>query len=87
MTVLEAALEALRRYQQSAQREESGDLSIAPSANCEKSEESEKRSVEMVEVACRCSRWPFPHLHPQEDRLRGVQAWNHDVKHGVDRIQ
>jgi hypothetical protein len=51
MTVLESALEALRQYQQSARREGSGDVTSAPAVGCEKSEISEKRSVERLEEA------------------------------------
>jgi hypothetical protein len=75
MTVLEAALEALRHYHQPAQKDDS---SSAPSPDCEKSEISEKRSVELVEVACTCAKWPFPHLHGLEDRRRAIEAWNGD---------
>ena len=81
MTVLETALEALRQYQQSAQRETSGDLSSAPSVDCEKSEISEKRSIELVEVACGCAKRPFAHVHCQEDRRRAIEEWNRISRH------
>ena len=87
MTVLEAALEALHQYQESAQREGSSDLTSATPAECEKSEISEKRSGELVEPACRCAKWPFPHVHSREDRQRAIDAWNRDSRHKVDWIQ
>jgi len=29
-----------------------------------------------IEVACRCSKWPFPHIHGLEDQRRAIEAWN-----------
>jgi hypothetical protein len=40
-----------------------------------------------LETACRCSRWPFPHLHSREDRERAIREWNRDSRHKVERIQ
>jgi hypothetical protein len=87
MTVLKTALEALRQYQQSVQREGSADLSSAPSVDCEKSERSEKRSVELVEVPCRCSKWAFPRIHCREDRERAIREWNWYSRHKLEWIQ
>ena len=40
-----------------------------------------------VETACRCAKWPFPHVHSREDRQRAIDAWNRDSRHKVDWIQ
>src|ERR1039457_4632593 len=40
-----------------------------------------------LETACRCSRWPFPHLHSREHRERAIREWNRDSRHKVERIQ
>jgi hypothetical protein len=34
-----------------------------------------------VEPACRCSKWPFPHLHSREDRQKAIREWNRDSVH------
>lgn len=40
-----------------------------------------------LETACRCSKWPFPHLHSREDREHAIREWNQDSRHKVDWIQ
>ena len=40
-----------------------------------------------IEVACRCSKWQFPHVHSQEDRSRAIEAWNRDSRHKVEWTQ
>jgi hypothetical protein len=87
MTVLETALEALRQYQQSKQWEDSSDLKGAPCLACERCEISEERSVELVEVACHCSKRPFSHIHSPEDQRRAIAAWNRDSMHKIEPIQ
>jgi hypothetical protein len=87
MTVLEVALEALRQYQQDSRTERAGECTSSPSGGCEKSEISEKRSVEPVEPACRCAKWPFPHVHSPEDRRRAINPWNRNSQHKVEWIQ
>ena len=36
------------------------------------------KAIVEVEVACRCSKWPFPHVHNAEDRRRAMELWNRD---------
>ena len=52
-----------------------------------KSERSEKRSVELVEVACCWSKGPFPHIDSQDDERRAVEAWNRDSRRKVEWVQ
>jgi hypothetical protein len=40
-----------------------------------------------TEVACRCSKRQFPHVHSQEDRSRAIEAWNRDSRHKVEWTQ
>jgi hypothetical protein len=32
--------------------------------------------VVLIPVACTCSRYPFPHIHSDADRLAGARKWN-----------
>jgi hypothetical protein len=41
----------------------------------------------LVEVACRCSARPYPHIHSPEDKKRAIDAWNRDSKHKIGRVQ
>lgn len=45
------------------------------------------RAKAEVETACRCSIYPFPHVHGREDRRRAIEQWNRDSRHKVEWIQ
>lgn len=56
------------------------------SQRVEDSVEQQSPDVAM-ETPCRCSKWPFPHLHNRGDREYAIREWNRDSRHKVEWIQ
>jgi hypothetical protein len=34
--------------------------------------------AQAVETACRCDKWPFPHIHSRNDRAAAIRLWNRE---------
>jgi hypothetical protein len=44
-------------------------------------EDSGNPAAVEAEVACRCSKWSFLHVHGHEDRQKAIREWNRDLRH------
>lgn len=42
-----------------------------------------ERLETLLETACTCGKYSFPHIHNREDRHKAIQNWNRDSQHKI----